>query len=291
MSKALESQVSAQLVADQRRPALLFEMGLLSGVTLYWTNHKANINFGGTVYTSKAIKASEFTQSAEGQINRITIDFDNTNREMSSYVNQFNFEGRPLVIKRVYLGDISNANYYNEVFRGHMEQPEELGRYWVPISATVGKPLYDQALLQIYSKKCRHMFGDKYCNADNLVDLGSTSSLYSELAATSGGTNFLILDTTSGTTVGNVDDFFNFGLVKVGKSGVTYNRICSDYISATSRVNWLVGTPVAIDNTYRAQVYKGCDKTWNTCSAVFAYGPTVDNKDNFGGFLHIGDAG
>ncbi|MFH1526965.1 MAG: hypothetical protein ABIG69_09985, partial [Bacteroidota bacterium] len=260
MSKALESAVSVQIVADQRRPALLFEMGL-SGVTLYWTNSPVNINFGGITYSSKAIRSGDFVQSAEGQINRVTIDFDNTNKEMASYVNCFNFDGQPLIIKRVYLGDISNANYYNEVFRGFMEQPESISRFWVSIPATVGKPLYNQALLQIYGKKCRHSFGNAYCNVNNFADLGSTSSLYSELDITSGGTNFLTLDQTSGTTVGAVDDFFNFGLVKVGKSGVTYNRICSDYISSTSRVNWVVGVPVTIDNTYRAQVYKGCDKT------------------------------
>ena len=507
MSIALTAEVSAQLSASQRRPALLFEMGIDSGTTLYWTSSNADITFpsggGGTLYQAKAIRVSGLQQSAEGQINRITVDFDNTARDMSAYVNAYDLEGKPLIIKRIYLGDIGAAARYVGVFQGEMESPEEIGRSWVPISATAGKSLDRQTLLDIYQRQCRHTFGDKFCNADKLADIDSVADLvaYYPLDESAGvnapddksssdgtltngptwqtgkiGTScvsftqahnhyialpnnilsvtqpfsimmwvnpryeadaaanqdprlFNIVRTpssssfqialsgqsipccyfdqnhattvtakTSGVTIptdawshiavsiipptptismyidrtlktlsngglaetsengnaigrgknggeangkiddvrlyardltldevrlifnygesghttalrtsgniktgnstyftdtsmtveANVDDLWNYGLVKVGKSGTTYPRIVKDFTAGTSRVDLMVNLPSSVDTDYRYEIVKGCPKTWEACTVqAYAYGPRGNNTDNFGGFLNI----
>lgn len=297
MVKTLETAVSTQVVASQRQPAILFEMGMESGTTLYWTSLRQDVTFPsgatGQVYTARAIKMDSFTQSAEGQINRISIKIDNVDKAMTTYAEQYNLEGKPIIIKRVYLGDVGNEPNYNELFFGTMEQPMDMDRFWFPVNATFGRPLYDQALLPYYSRNCRHDFGGKYCIVDDLSDLTSAAGLLSNSASAAidtAGTTWLTMPTpdVSGVT-GTNDDAFNYGLVQVGKSGVTHNRICTDYDSGTSKVTWTVGLPVLPDNTYRFQVFKGCDKLWDTCSGAYAYGPVGNNTDNFGGFLHIGD--
>lgn len=296
MSRALNVSVSAQIASSQRKPVLLFEVSLGSGTTLYWAASNADITFpsggGGTLYQAKAIRFSGIEQSTEGQINAVTVDFDNASGDMSAYLAVAALEGNPLVVKRVYQGDMGNAANYVEVFHGTMEEPEEIGRYWVPVKATAGRPLFDRMLLDSYQRQCRHSFGDAQCNYDGLANLAS-AAMFSTGQVISGGTNFIIMKTVgvegpAGVT-GTNDDIFNFGLIQVGLSGTTYNRYCSDYISATSRAEWLAGTPAAIDNTYRFIVYKGCDKTWAACSReTYAWGPSGNNTDNFGGFLHIG---
>ena len=92
MSKSLPSAVTAQMEAAQKRPSLLFEIGL-SAATLYYVAEKNDITFGGNIYSAKAITVSGFTQSAEGQINRITINFDNVSRDMAAYATYLPFEG------------------------------------------------------------------------------------------------------------------------------------------------------------------------------------------------------
>lgn len=286
MAKTLPSAVTAQMQLQQKRPALLFELGL-SATTLYYVAEKDDITFAGNTYTSKAITVSEFTQSSEGQINRITVNFDNTERDMAAYALYSTFEGRPLVIKRVYKDAISGTTHYNEVFRGTMEELVDIGRTWTPITATVGKPLYEKALLNEYVRTCRHNFGDSMCNMDGFSNLASTSN-YANGQLLSGATNYMIIDTTVGSVTGTNDDAFNYGVIKVGKSGTTYIKTCSDWDSATSKALWTVGLPISLDNTYRYQIYKGCPKDLNSCTCAYAWGPISDNRINFGGFVHIG---
>lgn len=267
--KTLPVAVTTQMMAQQKRPALLLELGL-SSTTLYYVAEKDDLTFGGNTYSSKAITISEITQSTEGQINRITVNFDNTERDMAAYATYMTFEGRPIVIKRVYKDVISGTTHYNEIFRGTMEEIVDIGRTWLPITATVGKPLYEKALLNEYVRTCRHNFGDSFCNLDGFSNLTSTSN-YAEGQILSGATNYMVIDTTVGSVTGENDDVFNYGIIKVGKSGATYIRTCYDWTSSTSRADWQVGLPVSLDNTYRYQIYKGCPKDLNSCTAGFAW--------------------
>jgi len=286
MSKSLPSAVTTQMEAVQKRPSLLFELGL-SAATLYYVAEKNDITFGGNTYSAKAITVSGFTQSAEGQINRITVNFDNVSRDMAAYATYLPFEGRPLVIKRIYKDAVSGTTHYNEVFRGTMEEISDMGRTWLPINATVGKPLYQKALLKEYIRTCRHSFGDANCNIDGFSSLASASN-YAAGNILSGATTYMIIDTTVGSVTGTNDDAFNYGIIKIGKSGTTYIRTCYDWTSSTSRADWQVALPVTIDSTYNYQIYKGCPKDLNSCTMGYSWGPQADNRINFGGFLHIG---
>jgi len=289
MARDLSSAVSSQISLQEKRPALLFELGIVSGSTLYYTNSNTNITFptGIQAYTAKAIKVSGINHSSEGQINRITVKIDNVNRVMSGYVDLNVFENRPLVIKRVYLDALSGTTDYNEIFHGIMESPSTLSRFWGPITATAGKPLHAKAITKQYTRLCNNIFGNKFCNSDGYSSLGS-SDFYASGTIESATTNYFI-DTSMTTGASAIpDNFWNYGIVKIGKSGTTYDRTVSDFTSATSKVNFNIEVPVTLDNSYRYIVYKGCAKTYNSCTAGFNWGPSQDNKNNFGGFLHIG---
>jgi len=290
MSRALESAVSIQIIASQRRPALLFQIGLGSGTTLYYNNTLTNITFGGIIYTAKSIKLSKIKTSSEGQINKINLTIDNITGNIFSYINTFKFRNNSLIINRIYLGDIGNPAYYIEHFRGTMEEPENMSQEWITIPAYSGKVLENKTLSLKYTKACQLMFSDsKTCNRDGFSDLTNVS-MFSTGTVASGSTNYLIMPTpgVAGVT-GTNDDAFKYGKVQIGKNGVTYDRMVSSYISGTSRVNWNVGIPNVVDNTYQFIVYKGCPKTWEACSSAYAYGPSGNNTDNFLGFQHIGN--
>ena len=146
MPKAIPASVITQMDAAAKRPAILVELGL--SYTLRFAAAKSNITFptGGNVYTAKAITVQGIGQSLEGQIQRITVDFDNVAKDMAAYADIEDFKGKTIIIKRIYLDAIGNATYYNEVFNGYMEDPSRIGRHWLTVPAVTGKPLNKKVL-------------------------------------------------------------------------------------------------------------------------------------------------
>jgi len=279
--KELSASVITQLDAQQKRPALLFEI-YLTGLTLRYVAYMTNVTFptGGNVYTAKAISFGGVSQTLEGQIGRVAVNFDNVSKDMTAYIDAYDFEGRTLSIKRIFLDAIGSSAYYNELFRGYMEQPKEITRQSVTISATEGKPLQRRVLLKKYDRECNLTFGGTACNTDGNANL---ASLKATGTADSGTTTTLVDNALT-----QVDDYWNYGSIILVKGGITYNRKVYDFDAGTDTITLDLGLPVAIDNTTTYTVYKGCAKTWDACQSNQAYGPSADNKANFGGFMHIG---
>lgn len=279
MSKELPAQVLAQMDATNKRPVLLFELGLTSPVR--FVAYKTNITFptAGNVYTAKHITVSSVSQTIEGQIGRVTCTFDNVSRDMAAYANAVPFKGKSLTIKRVYLDALGDASYFNEYFNGVMETPSEIGRESLIVSATLGNPLSKKSLSFAYQRQCPWDFGDDDCNTDGLSDL---STLTATGTADSGSTTTLIDNALT-----QVDDFWNTGQINIVKDGVGYRRKIKDFVAASDTLTFDVELPVAVDNTTTYEIFKGCDNTWDTCQSLNAWGPSADNFLNFGGCLHV----
>jgi len=98
------------------------------------------------------------------------------------------------------------------------------------------------------------------------------------------GTTLTLVD----AALTEVDDYWNFGIIEIVKAGILYRRNVFDFDAATDTVTLDVALPLTVDNTCVYSLIKGCDKTWDTCGAVNAWGPFTDNQANFLGFVHIG---
>jgi hypothetical protein len=284
--KSLDANVTTELDAQGRKSVLLFELAL-TGLTLRYAAYKTSIVFphgGATTYTAKAIMFSGVSQSLEGQIGRVTVKFDNVAKDMATYADSYDFEGRMLTIKRIFLDADNHApaasTEYIEVFPGKMELPKEIGRQWLIVTATEGKPLNKKVLNDAYVKECRHRFGSTQCNKDGYANL----AVLTASGTADSGTVTTLVD----NALTQIDDYWNYGKISITKGGVTYLRKVKDFDAATDKITFDVLLPVAVDNTTTYTVYKGCPKTWDACKSIHAYGPTTDNKNNFGGFIHIG---
>jgi len=293
MAKNLTDGVLTEIVASYKKPRLLFEI-FLDGVTLLYAGDKSNITFphgGVTTYVAKAVEFGGYSQNMEGQIGRINVKFDNVLKDLGVYVSSYDFEGRILVIKRVYLDDSFNAptneKDYNQIFSGVLEAPKKVDRYWAELTATIGKPLKRKALLDSYTRECKHTFGDPLtCNVDDLADL-------STLIITGGGVSSGSATTLCSTTAfSQVTDYWNYGHISIGISGTTFLTKVGSYgysvAGLTGTITFDVTLPLSVTAGSVFEVKKGCDKTWETCGASRVYGPTADNTLNFGGFTHIG---
>jgi len=280
MPKALEVAFLAQMDATGKRPCLLFELGLFS--TIRFAAHMTNIIFptGGSTYTAKAITLGGSTQSLEGQIQRVTLNFDNVSKDMASYANNEDFQGKTLVIKRVYLDAIGAANLYDEVFNGKMEKVSgDISRRWLPITATEGYPLTRKIHKLFYQRMCPWDAGGDECNTDGNFDL---TALTASGTADSGSTTTLVDDALT-----QVDDYWNHGKIKITKATVVYWRVVKDFDAGTDTITFDVAMPFAIDSDCTYVVYKGCNKVWTTCGGDNAWGPSADNDVNSGACLHV----
>ena len=279
MPKAIPGVVLAEMIAVQKRPVLLFELGLSS--TVRFAAYKINVVFptGGSMYTAKAIQIGNVSQSLEGQIQRVSVQFDNVAKDMAAYAHYEDFRGKPLIIKRIYLDAIGLATYYNEVFNGYMERPSEITRYWLTVPCSIGKPLNRKALSFQYQKMCPWIFGGSECNTDGYANL----AVLKTVGTADSGTTTTLVD----SILTQIDDYWNYGGIEITKSGVTYYRKVKDFVAATDTITLDVEMPFAIDSDCTYVVYRGCDQTWDTCTGVNAWGPSGDNKLNFGGCIHI----
>ena len=280
MAKDLEVDVVTQLNAAAKRPCILVEMGL--SFTLRFAAQMINQTFptGGDVYAAKAMKVSSFNQSLEGQIDRITVEFDNVSKDMAAYANTQDFRGKSLIVKRVYLDAIGNADNYVEVFNGTMEAiTGDITRRWLPVTATSGKPLNRKALVFPYQRLCPHKFGDANCNTDGKADLTSLTAT----GTAEGGSTTTLID----TALTEAEDYWNYGKIKITKASIDYWRIVKNFMAATDTITFDVAMPFAVDSDCSYVVYKGCSKTWDACGANNNWGPSSDNTANSLGCIHI----
>jgi len=277
--KDLHANVITQLDAQQKRPCLLFELGLAS--TIRFAAYVSNVTFptAGSTYTAKAIEVSGIQQTIEGEVGRLTVKFGNVLRDMAAYANNEDFHGKSLIIKRVFLDDVASADYYVEVFNGFMERPKEISPLWLTVTATTGNPLNKKALSFHYQRMCPWVPGGTECDTDSLFDL---TSLTASGTADSGSTTTLVDNALT-----QAEDYWNYGRIEITKSSVVYYRKVKNFVAASDEVTFDVQLPFAVDNTCTYVIYKGCDQTWDTCEANNNWGPSADNSANFGGCLHV----
>lgn len=280
--KDLPASVLTQVNADGSQPVILFEFALGDVGTLRFCMAHTNLIFpypGGNIYTARAFEIDDFAQE-ENQIGRVSFRTDNTTGEWTSYSNQVSFDGRAIVIKKIYRDALSNATYYNELFNGFLEEPSKIDRNWCYHSAVSGTPLGRQMILDIYQEQCNHMFGDVKCNRDGNSDL---TSLTHTGTADAGSTATTLVD----NALTQADDYWNFGRIEITIDSETFYRRVKDFDADTDTVTLDVGLPLSISAGDSYTIYKGCDQTWATCKGNNAWGPSADNSANFLGFLHV----
>jgi len=279
MPKDIPGAVIAPMDAEQKSPVVLFELGLSS--TLRLAAYMTNVTFptAGNVYTAKAIDIADVKYSLEGQVDRISVKFDNVTSDMAAYAHNEDFRGKSLIVKRVYLSALGVAANYNEVFNGYMERPTAIDRNWLTVPASTGKPLNRKTLNLSYQRMCPWSFGGTECNTDGNADL---TALTAAGTADAGTTTTLVDD-----ALVQVDDYWNYGRIEITYATVVYHRIVKDFVAATDTITLDIELPFAVDATCTYVVYKGCDKTWDVCSADENWGPSADNSANFGGCIHI----
>jgi len=282
MARSLSADVLAELASRQRRPVLLFELYLDSG-TLYYARAREDVEFptDGQVYTARAIEIGGIQQSAEGQIQGVSLNLDDTDKKFKTmHLGGEIFQGKRVIVKRVYLDHLTNAANYYEYFNGYINQINSVTNTQFELGASAGSPLETKMVNWYFIKNCGWRFGDARCKID-LTGAAYTKAGY----ATAGATTYL----EDSDLLTQADDYWNYGIIKITIAPNVYIRKVADFDSSNNRAIFDVAIPEAVAISHVYQIWKGCDQTFVTCDGEGpnVWGPEITNVSNFGGFLHI----
>ena len=281
--KTISTPVQNQIDADSRKPVYLLEI-IFDAATVRFARTKSNIIFpvAGNIYYARFFEVPTRETSLEGQIQRITLKIDNSDNLMSTFAAAESFENKLVYIKKIYRGAIDSSIDCIDWFSGRLENISSIDKEFLTVSATEGVSLSVKAVSWKYTRMCPWSFGDSKCDTDGNAN---TTVLRYTGVATSGSITTLVC-----SGLGEVDDYWNYGHIEIVIDGTTYNRIVKDYVASTHEITLDVAVPVAISVGDTFLTIKGCDHTRETCLKENAWGPSVNNVLNFGGFLHIGTA-
>ncbi len=125
MPRTIDAAAKTKAQAAKNNPIYLVTISL-SGTTLRLTDNNANVTFptsGGSTYTSWGMSFSPVRNTMTGEVDRVTIQLDNTDLSMSGYVVNNDFPGCTLTIARVFGDLLSSAAYATTVFSGIIGAP------------------------------------------------------------------------------------------------------------------------------------------------------------------------
>jgi phage-related protein len=125
MPKSINATAKIKAQAAKNNPIFLVTIAL-TGTTVRLTDNNADVTFptsGGSVYTAWGMSFSPVHNTMTGEIDRVTVNLDNTDKSISSYIVNYDFPGRVLSIKRVFGDLLSSSSYATTVFSGIMGAP------------------------------------------------------------------------------------------------------------------------------------------------------------------------
>ena len=285
MAQDLPAAVDTEIAAEQSRPILLFEIYLDSG-TLRYSATNVNVVFpatGGNTYYAKTIGMGNIQTTAEGQIESVSLQFDNISQDMHTYNVAESFSGKQIIIKKVYRNILTSSTYYREIFNGVMEEPNRIDKTWLVVNAINGVRFQRRVLQKYFQKECNNVFGDANCNRDGYADLASLKAI----GTADSGTTTTLTD----NALTQAADYWKFGKIAITISGSVYNRFVESFDAATDTIAFDAPLPTAVIAGSAYTLYKGCPLTIEACKldGSISYGPSANNIANFDGFVHIGE--
>ena len=280
--KTLSTPFRLKASGDSNAPIELFDL-YLDEQTLRLVNYDKNISFfdiDGNVqdYIAVPVGREAYERTVENPINSIVLAIANVDRSMSAYLASHEFRGRRVIIRKVFVDQLTSSGDVAVIFDGVMDSPAA-SELTVQVSAVdrIGT-LKRECPRRWYQLMCNNKFmdgqcsygrtsGDMYATQNYVCSVGCTTTVIKSASLASG------------------DDYWIDGEVKItsGQSGSKKRKIVTSDQSDTS-VSLDMSLPYAPVNGDTFTVSRGCDKTWFRCSGDFqndansAFFPTVPEE-------------
>jgi hypothetical protein len=251
--RTLSSAVAAEILKTATRPRTLFEL-YLNGGTLRYTDHSSDYTFDGQVYYSRGITHSPIKTYMANRVDNTTIEIDNVDRALSAYFASEDFQGRKIVIKKIFLGLTASDDFILQ-FEGDMDTPK-VNEKKITIKCT---NKFDRSK----SKSPSRRFGLR-CNWDFCSTQCGFNSGIKQKGTCDSGTTTTAADASLPARANDYWKGAKF-LVLAGTNRGR-SRYIDAYDDATKEFAFLGAFPEAIDGTTEYVIE--CDKARGTCGEM-----------------------
>lgn len=271
--KDVTSEAQDELDAQQNRPIELYDI-YLEAETLHLTTYHDTISFfdpDGTPadYTPIAVERGPIEQDVLAKAIKVTCRIDNINQAMASYAATSKIKGRKVTIRQVFLDAMASADDAIVILKNALIDAYTITESWLEatLTSSLGS-LNIEAPRWHYQLQCNR----KFASADCGVDINAAANK-KDKTLDAGSTQTVLLD--AGITEGA--DYWNDGECHIldGALAGQKRRIVA---SQNGQITVQFGFTEAPATGVQVRLYRGCDKTFQTCKNRFA------NQINYGGF-------
>jgi len=277
------------------RPIELYQI-FLDGETLYLANYKKNIEFydeegNEQTYEAAALSRGDISTSQELSANQVEVQIDNVARDMSAYLESYNFRGRKMRILKVFLDDDLEVGDFEdriEMFEGVMDETA-IDQKTLTVEVITQIDIADHQIpRRKYYLDCGFEFGDPdTCGVEISKENDTKVTGQVDSVKEDNKTKLYISEITD-----DDDNYWAYGYIEVlGETRFIQRNGTED---GTGYI--ILDMPFFIDVTGEDfEIIAGCDKTFDLEDKdngdEYNHGCAFwNNKEYFGGFLSIPEA-
>lgn len=266
--RSASSQLTAHLAGEVTSLAVCWQLALVDGTVMGFTDHVADLVIGGVTYQA----ASGFSPTAIESKDRFSVDnldvegvLDSTAiTEADIMAGKYDFA--EILIFEVNVTDLSQGAYTPR--RGWLGEVSIKSSQFIAEVRGLSQKL-SQNIVELYSPTCRAIFGDARCKA-NLASYTFTGTINTV-------TSRQVFVSNAMTQAAG---YFSSGEVE-WLTGANAGRRMEIKEFANKQFTLALPMPHAIAASDTFKAVAGCDKTITTCAAKFA------NAVNFRGEPYV----
>ena len=224
------------------------------------------------VYSPLGISRSAIKKGSQGEIERVGYQLDNVNKTMSEFAASHDFRNKRIVTRLIFRDHLSSYLDAKIVFDGFIQNlvfsRKQMSASCTPVIGSLG---FETGWP--YQIACNARFGDAYCQINKEAAENKVTGTVTD------GTTTTVIDTIN---LIQADDYWNWGTITFtsGNNNGSSRKIL-DFDAATDALtlDYALDTAATAGDEY--VVYRGCDKTLNSCDTIFS------NTINYHGFHTI----
>jgi len=300
MVRNISDAIEIEKNKDFNRPIELYEF-YLDDFTIYRAMYPKDLTHDGETYTASALSRTALKKDIELKANRIDIHIDNVSKDMSAYINHFEFTGKKVVIKKAFLNEDEEVIDTLTIFTGFMDEPA-VDEYNAEITATGKLDLLKKDIpARKFGISCPWTFGDPDTCGVEISEVNNTKR-NGQVEDTDGEFRVYLSEIT-----GDDEDYWAYGYIDVKYGVEGHEAVTSRFVtsSGTEEINGTDTGYVDIDVPFFINIdgedYEltaGCDKTFGgefddpeEGEIEIGHGCKFwDNEQFFGGFRSIPEA-